>query len=637
MFVATQCQPRSKPPQSVVWAAESTANTELPSRAATAIRRAMEKKQSEKATAPAAAAPPAPSRFTRAGRWLAYAFVPLLAALLYPHGSSMLGGVENVRVKRAPLIPVSEFGNIISYTGAPETEVILYYFGTNATWEQLATSPFTLIYLCFGVIEEANLNLLTWPEWCDNGNPLNPDKDCELGVSILKKYGKKVGISIGGGDGQRKVPRVFTKGYEEWKRRGRGHDIIENWVKGMLAFVKDHGMDALDFDNEEAHTSWTGGTKHDTTEVEALSSRGVSVSDDQENAARRASILPSACTVDAVSDACISAPLQGLDFMGELQVELRKQAGIEFIFTVSLQPPFYCPVIPIEDPGARTGDPNNLTFPVEPRAPWYNNYMYLFEAHPESYNALTYLIFMCVRCLRAHAMVLMLAVNSRYYPFENMWEWVSSIESISRNFSIMEGQTKYANLSAIYRSQINYDMKAGTVGRLEAKKMIIATQTNEPTADKAWIPRDMLRDQLRTLNGRDRPAGVAVWSHPHSMSEASCGFLAAACEFSKQCATAEQLICPPKQGLAQVNPTPGTNGNAGNVNLTQAYDWGLSPRAASSSSTARSTATRTSSAGAVPTSAPSGTDNTSAAEPAHGASRAVMAMLMFVLGCLFLL
>lgn len=76
--------------------------------------------------------------------------------------------------------------------------------------------------------------------------------------------------------------------------------------------------------------------------------------------------------------------------MGELQVEVRKQAGLDFIFTVSLQPPFYVPVPPIKDPG----ETNPLTFPVEPRAPWYQNYMYLFEAHPESYNALTYIIFM---------------------------------------------------------------------------------------------------------------------------------------------------------------------------------------------------------------------------------------------------
>jgi hypothetical protein len=76
--------------------------------------------------------------------------------------------------------------------------------------------------------------------------------------------------------------------------------------------------------------------------------------------------------------------------MGELQVELRKQAGIEFIFTVSLQPPFYCPVRPIDDPGKY----NPLKMPVFPRAPWYNNYMYLFSAHPEAYNALTYMIFM---------------------------------------------------------------------------------------------------------------------------------------------------------------------------------------------------------------------------------------------------
>jgi hypothetical protein len=231
-----------------------------------------------KDTAPAAAEARAPAANGKLGllRTLLIYLVPLLAVLLYPQGSALLEQTGNIRVKRAPLVPVSEFGNIVSYTGAPETELILYYFGTNATWEQLATSPFTLVYLCFGVIKTENINHMDWPEWCDNGNPLNPQKDCELGVSIMKKYGKKVGISIGGGDGTHKVPRVFTLGYETWKERGRQHKIIEDWVKAMLDFVRDHGMQALDFDNEEAHTAWTGGTADNDTHVEALSSREVS-------------------------------------------------------------------------------------------------------------------------------------------------------------------------------------------------------------------------------------------------------------------------------------------------------------------------------------------------------------------------
>lgn len=236
----------------------------------------MENKAQKKSNSAAAAGD---AKAPRLG-WLRAALVylvPLLAVLLYPSGSALLDRT-NVRVKRAPYTPVSSFGNVVSYKGAPETEVILYYFGTNATWEQLATSPFTLVFLCFAVIEEANIYHVSWPEWCDNGNPLNPQKDCELGVKILRQYGKKVGISIGGGDGIRHVPRVFTLGYETWVAQGRKHNIIENWAKAMLDFVKDHSLDALDFDNEEAHTSWTGGTASADTKVEALATRAVSLS-----------------------------------------------------------------------------------------------------------------------------------------------------------------------------------------------------------------------------------------------------------------------------------------------------------------------------------------------------------------------
>jgi hypothetical protein len=205
-----------------------------------------------------------------------------------------------------------------------------------------------------------------------------------------------------------------------------------------------------------------------------------------------------------------------------------------------------------------------------------------------------------------------------------MWEWVSSINDISKDFKLTNaanGNT-VANLSAIYRSQVDYKMLAGSVGSLEPSKMIIATQTNEPIENKAWIPRDMLRAQFDNLAKSQRPAGVAVWSHPHVMSKESCDFLAAACEFSKQCETADQLICPPNVKPVQVAP-------GATVNLTEVYDWGIGPAKAT---TVKATSTKSASAAA--TEAP--VDPNSGAV-AQTASKAVMAMLMFVLGCMLLL
>lgn len=209
-----------------------------------------------------------------------------------------------------------------------------------------------------------------------------------------------------------------------------------------------------------------------------------------------------------------------------------------------------------------------------------------------------------------------------------MWEWVSSIDSISKPFYVMKDGERYANLSSIYLSQVNYQMKAGTVGKLEPSKMIIATQTNEKMAEKAWIPKDMLRQQFQTVATNKRPAGVAVWSHPHVMYPESCDFLAVACEFSKQCETADQLICPPKQ-------KPVTVGQGQAVNLTEVYDWGVgaAPKPSSpSNSNNAGTGSATGTSGAAQP-----TETESAGEPSRAASKAVMAMLMFVLGAILLL
>jgi len=220
---------------------------------------------------------------------------------------------------RAPLTPPQE------------TEVILYFFGQDMDWADIASSPYTFTLLCFADIPGDNLYTMQWPSWCRETDPA-AKLSCKEGIEILHKAGKKVGISIGGGDSNiGKVPRIFTTAYEHYIAAGKTLEDVTKWAVFLSGWVKENNLDGIDFDNEEAHTSWTGGTADPAHDVEALADR------------------------------------DGLDFMGLLQVEMRKALGPNLIFAVSLQPPFYCPIPPVPDPGAT----NPITYPVVPLAPWY--------------------------------------------------------------------------------------------------------------------------------------------------------------------------------------------------------------------------------------------------------------------------
>ncbi len=223
---------------------------------------------------------------------------------------------------RAPLSPPAE------------TEIILYFFGQDMDWNDIASSPYTFTLICFGDIPGDNIYSMKWPGWCKETDP-NAKLSCLEGIEILHKAGKKVGISIGGGDSNiGKVPRIFTTAYEHYVAAGRTMEDVTRWAVFLAGWVKENKLDGIDFDNEEAHTAWTGGVG-DTTKGDSH--------------------------VEALADR------DGLDFMGKLQVEMRKALGPNLIFAVSLQPPFYCPIPPVPDPGAT----NPITFPVVPLAPWY--------------------------------------------------------------------------------------------------------------------------------------------------------------------------------------------------------------------------------------------------------------------------
>jgi hypothetical protein len=172
--------------------------------------------------------------------------------------------------------------------------------------------------------------------------------------------------------------------------------------------------------------------------------------------------------------------------------------------------------------------------------------MYIFETNKPAYDAMTYMIFM-------------------YYPNQNMWEWtLTNNAAVKAKYTFPDGTD---NLVEIYRSQIQYTMKAGQVGKLDPKKMIIATQINEPSIDKAYIPAASLRTQLATLTDDERPAGLGVWVGYVPTHKEGCEFTQVACEFSGKCPPGTTLTCPPKKVPAGTQEKDGINDGS---------DWGVS-------------------------------------------------------------
>jgi len=145
-----------------------------------------------------------------------------------------------------------------------------------------------------------------------------------------------------------------------------------------------------------------------------------------------------------------------------------------------------------------------------------------------------------------------------------MWEWtLTNNAEIRQKYTFPDGTD---NLVEIYRSQIQYQMKAGQVGKLDPKKMIIATQINEPTLDKAFIPAASLRSQLATLSDEERPAGLGVWVGAVPIHKEGCEFIQVACEFSGKCAPGTNLTCPPAKVPAGTVEKDGIN---------DGKDWGV--------------------------------------------------------------
>ncbi|KAI9197288.1 uncharacterized protein BJ171DRAFT_520490 [Polychytrium aggregatum] len=337
-------------------------------------------------------------------------------------------------------------------------EIILYYIG-GQHWSELVNSPYTYIILSFGVVPSGSLNNFSLPTFCTS------TVDCTDGILILRSNGKRVGISLGGGDSTTGlVPRIFTGLYNLWTQQG--DSVITTWTSNLAQFLANNYLDGVDFDNEEAHTAATGGT--DGASVEALASRA------------------------------------GMDFMGKLQIATRNAIGPNRIFSVSLQPPFYG-APGIADPGAG----GTITFPVVAASPWYNNYMYLIETNPDAYNALTYLVFM-------------------YYPNQNMWEWVSAPQAKAQ-YTMSDGTTpnlaaiyqsmvRYqmatGSIRSISPSKVIIATQINVIGDSSAAYVPEAMLTQQLSSLK---------------NTNETPAGVAAWTQTMTFQSSGCGFLNAAC------------------------------------------------------------------------------------------------------------
>ncbi|KXS18769.1 hypothetical protein M427DRAFT_29651 [Gonapodya prolifera JEL478] len=372
------------------------------------------------------------------------------------------------------------------------SEFVLFW-RTNTTFESVAKSAYTLVFISFAYIPADNMFSIDLPAQClESMSTLGVPPvrfNCKDGIATLKAANKKVGISIGGGDTvTSKVPRVFTTLFNLYVAGGNDIGVITRWCQAVVDFMNQWNIEALDFDNEEAHTDTTGGTA-DGHDVEALADKS------------------------------------GLDFMGLLQIGMRQALGPDKIFSVSLQPPFFG-APNIEDPGSFSP----MKFPVRANAPWYNNYMYIIETNKAAYDSLTYMIWM-------------------YYPKNNMWEWVSNNDTLTQpilKYTLAPHDlNSTVDLAAVYLSQLSVKMAAGSVGSLNPKKMIVATQTNQPQQENAYIPGPEFYRQFAAIPDAQKPAGYGTWTEYLTWDPQGCALHDAVCQLGGLCPAGGTTGCPP--------------------------------------------------------------------------------------------
>jgi cellulose synthase/poly-beta-1,6-N-acetylglucosamine synthase-like glycosyltransferase len=431
------------------------------------------------------------------------------------------------------------------------TVAITYWDGRGATWDGMANSPYDYIILSFATFaqgeEDGRYDGIVKPE--DLFKIGMPTFAHAQGIQKLQSHGKKVLISLGGGDKKlgegvfSLAPRIYTALLKLQRKEESKGKTAKRFAQAVKEFVQANKLDGVDFDNEETHCHGD----------------------------------PASAVQAPLGDEMLSS-LEGVAFMAELILAIREALDAvttspsRQLMMMAVQPTGFVPLVAnaFSGPHHQSNefaqllprvmvDPatgkfvNGSEFPVKPSKDfvpigctkdrcYYQYFMALVMLSPKVMQSLDHVILML-------------------YPNGNLWMWGATGSRFA------PGNPKYRdqngsgalNLFSIYDSIVSYQMRQSVTqpstqiephGRLNANRIILGTQIADRTANASWINVTILREQMKLYN---KPiGGISVWPETALCTPAGNELAQMIHELAlcRDCPEYfEELLCPRANGL----------------------------------------------------------------------------------------
>eukprot|EP00935_MAST-01C_sp_MAST-1C-sp1_P001828 g1828.t1 len=374
----------------------------------------------------------------------------------------------------------------------------------------MAKSPFDYIILSFAAFaqgeEHGRFNGIVQPE--DLFKIRMPSFANRNGIQKLQSHGKKVLISLGGGDKKlgegvfSLAPRIYTALFKLQQKEDSKGKTAKQFAQVVKEFVETNKLDGVDFDNEETHC-------HGDPASAAQAPLGDEMLTSREGVAFMAELIHA---IREALDAVTTSPSRQLMMMAV------QPTGFVPLVANAFSGPHhesneFAQLLPRVMVDPDTGEfINGSEFPVKPLKDfvpigctkhrcYYQYFMALVMLSPKVMQSLDHVILML-------------------YPNGNLWMWGATGSRFAPGNPLYRDQNGSGalNLFSIYDSIVNYQMKQRATepstqiephGRLNASRIILGTQIADRTANASWINVTTLRQQMK-LYGRSI-GGISVW------------------------------------------------------------------------------------------------------------------------------